>query len=126
MINDTIDILDPYVINLGVNFSIKVLSAADRTRVLNQALIALRQEYSDKMFIGEHLYISNIYSILNKIPGIIDVRNVQIISKLGSAYANIPFSINENLSPDGSYLMCPKNAIFEIKFPSVDIKGKVT
>ena len=31
---------------------------------------------------------------------------------------------DENLSPEGDYLMCPKNAIFEIKFPSVDIKGK--
>tara|TARA_R100000808_G_C2155205_1_gene167098 strand:+ start:4005 stop:5801 length:1797 start_codon:yes stop_codon:yes gene_type:complete len=126
MINDTVDILDPYIINIGLNFSIKVLSAADRTNVLNQAMASLTARYSDKMFIGEHFYISDVYTTLSKVQGVIDVRNVQIISKLGSAYSNIPFSINDNLSPDGSYLMCPKNAIFEIKFSSVDIKGKIT
>ena len=28
---------------------------------------------------------------------------------------NIYFDINSNLSPDGSLLLCPTNAIFEIK-----------
>jgi hypothetical protein len=29
------------------------------------------------------------------------------------------------MSPDGNMLVCPKNAIFELKFPEVDIKGKL-
>ena len=33
--------------------------------------------------------------------------------------------INSNLSPDGSYVMVPRNAILEIKYPQSDFKGKV-
>ena len=87
---------------------------------------ALNLQYEEKMFIGEHFYISDVYSILKDQDGILDVSNVQLITKAGARYSNIDFAINKNLSPDGSYLMCPKNAIFEVKFPNVDIKGKVT
>ena len=49
----------------------------------------------------------------------------QIINKNSSNYSNVFFSISENISPDGDKLICPKNAIFEMKFPEVDIKGKL-
>jgi hypothetical protein len=126
MINDTIDILDPYLINLGINYTIKVMPSANKSAVLGVAMRALTSQYNEKMFIGEHFYISDVYSILKDQDGILDVSNVQLITKAGARYSNIDFAINKNLSPDGSYLMCPKNAIFEVKFPNVDIKGKVT
>ena len=34
-------------------------------------------------------------------------------------------TINQNLSPDGTTLMTPKNAILELKYPTKDIKGKI-
>ena len=36
-----------------------------------------------------------------------------------------PVQINKNMSPDGTYLIAPKNGVFEIKFPHVDIVGKI-
>ena len=38
MINDTIDILDPYVINLGITFSITVMPSAEKLTTLNQCI----------------------------------------------------------------------------------------
>ena len=57
--------------------------------------------------------------------GVLDVVKVKLVSKKGSTYSSIEYDINQNLSPDGSYLIIPKNAVVEIKYPSVDIKGKV-
>ena len=124
MINDTIDILDPYIINVGIEFVIKVLPTADRNSAIMQAMGRLRAKFARNYFIGEHFQISDIYSELKRSRDVLDVVKVKLISKSGGQYSYVNFSIDENLSPEGDYLMCPKNAIFEVKFPSVDIKGK--
>lgn len=125
MINDTVDILDPFIINLGINFIIKSQIGSDRFTVLDDCVIALADEFSTPLFIGESLSISRIFNILNNVSGVNDVVKVQFINKNSSNYSNVFFSIGENMSPDGDALVCPKNAIFEVKFPAVDIKGKL-
>ena len=76
------------------------------------------------MYIGEHFQISDIYAELKKASNVLDVVNVKVINKSGAQYSNVQFSVDKNLSPEGAKIVCPKNAIFEIKFPAVDIKGK--
>ena len=125
MINDTVDILDTYIINIGIEFVIKTVDGADRSEALAAAIARLSDKYSEGFFIGEPVYISDIYSELKKEPDILDVIKVKIVPKTGGSYSYVDLQINKNLSPDGSYLMCPKNAIFELKFPQTDIKGKV-
>jgi hypothetical protein len=125
MINDTVDILDPFIINIGINFVVKPESNSDKFKVLNDCVESLAKEYSTPLFIGEGLSLSRIFNILNNVPGVNDAVKVQIINKNTSNYSNVFFSIAENMSPDGDTLVCPKNAIFEMKFPEVDIKGKL-
>ena len=86
---------------------------------------ALEKKYSTAFFIGEPIYISDIYETLKKVKGVLDVVKVKLNNKTGSDYSGVEVEINSNLSPDGSYLIVPKNAILELKFPSVDIKGKI-
>ena len=125
MINDTIDILDTYIINIGIEFVIKTVAGADKSVALMSAIESLKAKYQSGFFIGESFYISDIYSELKKSPDILDVVKVKLVNKTGGQYSYVTLDINKNLSPEGSYLMCPKNAIFELKFPAVDIKGKV-
>jgi hypothetical protein len=125
MINDTVDILDPFIINLGINFVIRPEMNVDKFKVLNDCVDALATEFSTPLFIGEALSKSKIFNILNNVPGVNDTVKAQIINKNSTNYSNVFFSIEENMSPDGNMLVCPKNAIFELKFPEVDIKGKL-
>ena len=125
MINDTIDILDTYIINVGIEFVIKTVAGADKSTALVEAVTALKAKYQSGFFIGEPFYISDIYSELKKSSNILDVIKVKIVNKSAGQYSYVNFDINKNLSPEGSYLICPKNAIFELKFPEVDIKGKI-
>ena len=125
MINDTIDILDPFIINIGVEFVIKPREGSDRYQAFNDAMAAIREHFSQPFFIGEPLYISDIYSKLKEVNNILDVTKVKITNKSGGLYAQTSIDIDPNIAPDGSYLVVPKNAILEIKFPEVDIVGKV-
>ena len=125
MINDTVDILDPFIINFGINFIIKPEKNVDKFKVLDDCVIALSNEFSSPLFIGESISKSNIFNVLNDVSGVNDVVKVQIINKTSVNYSNVFFSILDNVSPDGDMIVCPKNAIFEMKFPEVDIKGKL-
>ena len=125
MINDTIDILDPLIINIGKDFVIKLVPGANRNEVLGEAINALQLAYEQGFFIAETLSISEAYATLNAVTGILDVVKVKFNNKTGGNYSTIGFNINKNLSPEGDALVCPQNAIFEIKYPATDIKGKV-
>ena len=125
MINDTVDILDPYIINLGIEFIVKPSNNADKYLLLNACVSVLKDKFSVPFFIGEPIYISEIYSTLNKVSGVLDVIKVKLVTKSGGNYSGVDIEINKNLSPDGSYLIVPKNAIIEIKYPQTDIRGKI-
>jgi hypothetical protein len=125
MINDTIDILDPYILNIGIEFTIKAATGTDKFVLLDNAVNALADKYSTPYYIGEPFYISDIYSELKNVTGLLDVLTVKLVNKTGANYSFANIDINDNLSPDGSYLVVPANALVEIKYPATDIRGKV-
>ena len=124
MINDTIDILDPYILNLGIEFSIKTVSGVDKRTVVGRCIQSLGAKFGNNFYIGEPVVISDIYKNLKDVPGVLDVLKVRLMSKTGTNYSSATLDINSNLSPDGNQLSTPKNAIIEFKFPMTDIVGK--
>jgi hypothetical protein len=125
MVNDTVDILDPYIINLGIEFVVRSKVGVDKYSLLNECVNALIKKYSVPSFIGEQLMITDIYSTLKNIDNVLDVVSAKVVNKVGSNYSSVTYNINTSTSPDGTYLICPKNAIFEIKYPTSDIQGKI-
>ncbi len=126
MINDTIDILDAEIINIGIEFDIASRLESNKFETLERATIALREKYIDYVFdIGEPIYYTDIYQTLNRVIGVADTTNVKIIHKYDSRYSQILYDIDFFTSADGRYVAIPQNAIFEIKLPLLDIKGTV-
>ena len=126
MVNDTIDILDANIVNIGVDFDI--ISSKDRNKfdVLAECLDKLKKEVFNRKFeIGENFNYSTIYNTLNKLDGVIDVVNVKIRLISSANYSQIPFDIAQNTSADGRYVKCPESYIFEIKDLDTDIRGTV-
>lgn len=123
MLNDSIDIYDPYIINIGFTFTVSIDQLYEKNVVLNECFNRLKSIFSDKFSIGEPMYTTDIYKELNSIEGVIDTTDVKfkVINNLN--YASSPISLQELLSNDGTFLKTPKNAILEIKFPDLDIKG---
>ena len=125
MINDTIDILDPYILNFSVEFVVRPQRASDKFEVIDRCSDTLRKHFSKTFFIGESLYISDVYKVLKDVAGVLDVSRVRVFCKSGSRYSDASIVVNENLSGDGSMLVVPKNAILEMKYPDADIVGKI-
>jgi len=125
MINDTVDILDPFVLNFGIDFAVRAQEAAEKFTVLESCIAALKTNFEKTYFIGESLYISDIFNVLKEVSGVQDVLKVKINMKTGGEYSTSSIDVNSNLSGDGSQLIVPNNAILELKFPEVDIVGKI-
>ena len=126
MINDTIDILDAEIVNIGIEFELVSYSASNKFDVLEAATRTLRNELNKKVFsIGEPFYITDVYTILNRVVGVADTTSVKLTQKNSVQYSQIGFDVDYFTSPDGRYIAIPQNAIFELKFPAIDIKGTI-
>ena len=125
MINDTLDIMDAKIINLSINFTIVTKAGYDKFRVLDQCLRVMRDRFSKHYDIAEPFSYTEVYSTLNRIEGVADTVDVTVRNQNGGAYSTTGLNINKSTTPDGRYISCPLNCIFEIKFPITDIKGGV-
>ena len=97
----------------------------DNTVVLSNAIEALQARFNKFFDISENLYISDIYSTLKEVEGILDVISAKPVLKIGGNYSETFFDFEQNLSADGRMLKIPKNVILEMKYPNFDIKGVI-
>ncbi len=126
MINDTVDIMDARILNLGIDFEIITENQNVSVDILQNCLVSLQNRFAETPpDIGEDFFLSDVYDILKSVPGVVDVTKVSVSNRQGSNYSSINFDIDKNISPDGRYIIVPKNVIYEIKFPNLDIKGAV-
>jgi len=125
MINDTIDIVDAYVANVGIDFEIIHDLNYNKYDVLNSCIDVLVKRFSDPLYIGEPLYITDVYNYLNDVIGVVDTTKVTIMSKQGGLYSDVFLDMDDLLSPDGRYVQAPDNVAFEIRYPTTDIQGAV-
>lgn len=123
MINDVIDILDGSIVNIGIEFEVVVELNKDVNSVLSECLSVIKNNYLKKFEMGEPIYLTDIYKILNKVKYVVDTKNVKIVEKTGVGYSSTQYSVRDNLSKDGRYLSIPQTHIFEIKNLDTDIKG---
>jgi|7_EtaG_2_1085326.scaffolds.fasta_scaffold02395_3 hypothetical protein len=126
MINDTIDILDAKVINIGIDFTVLADETYNKYDVLAASIDKLTNDLTERKYdIGESFSIIEVYQSLKELSQVVDVIDVELINKTGDPHSDINFNIRDNLSSDRRVLICPQNAVFEIKFPASDIKGTV-
>ena len=125
MINDTVDILDAEIVDIGIEFQVVANAEFNKFDVLQECNAALRSKFSQPLFIGEPLFITDIHNELSSLRSVADVEKVKIIRRTGTNYSNTRVDIDRLMSDDGRYLNVPKNACMQIKFPKTDIKGFV-
>ena len=126
MINDTIDILDGRIVNIGINFTVKASSDFNKFEVLEACRQSVAEYLGDyHLEIGEPLYVSNIYTALKRTVGVDDVLKVKIKQQVGNDYSDAAYDINRNMSPDARILYVPEDMILELKYLDTDIRGTV-
>ena len=116
MINDSVDILDARIINLGVTFDIIGRRGFNKATILNDCLQALGNLFAVAPDIGEFLEITTIYKTLNLVEGVADTVNVEVNQKLGSLYSDTFFDIESAYSADRRFIRFPIDTIYEFKY----------
>jgi len=123
MINDVIDILDGSIVNIGIEFEVVVELNKDVNATLSECLSVLKEKYKQKFEMGEPIYLTDIYKLLNNVKNVVDTKNVKIVEKSSAGYSSTQYSVVDNLSKDGRYLSIPQTHVFEIQDLDADIKG---
>lgn len=125
MITDSIDILNAKIVNFGIEF--EAIGEVDQNNfdLLSDAVNALNTKFTKTYDVSENIYISDIYSTLKDVDGILDVTSAKVSLKIGGQYSETFYDFEENLSADGRMINIPNNVIVEMKFPEVDIKGVI-
>jgi hypothetical protein len=125
MINDTVDILDGRVANIGIEFELVGVLDKNPTEILTKAIAAIKAKYAEKLSFGVPFYISEVYKILNDLPEVIDTTSVKIVDKQGTGYNSNNFDVENNISADGRFIKVPEDVVLEIRYPDQDIIGAV-
>jgi hypothetical protein len=127
MIGDNIEIRDAFIINIGVDFEIIVLPEYNNNEVLLACITALQDYFSlDKWQINQPILLRDLYILLDKISGVQSVKSVSISNKAGttSGYSQYAYDITGATQNQVIYPSLDPS-IFEVKYPNLDIKGKV-
>ena len=127
VINDSVKIKDAFIINIGVDFEIIILPNYNNNLVIADCIVNLQDYFNiDKWQINEPILLRDLYILLDKVDGVQTVKNINITNKYSSAlgYSNYSYDISGATVNNVVYPSLDP-MIFEVKYPNVDIKGKV-
>jgi hypothetical protein len=127
MINDAINIKDAFIINIGINFDIVVRPNYNNNETLTKCIEALANYFDIKNWqINQPIIIPELNILLDKVEGVQTVKNLKIGNLAGAdngyseyAYDVVGATINDVVYPSIDPM------VFELKYPNIDIKGRV-
>ena len=127
ILTDAVNIKDAFIINIGVNFEITVLSKYNSNEVLLRCIDAVKSYFDiDKWQINQPVMKSDLMNTISNIKGVQNVINVQFENLYDSdfGYSGNVYDLN-TATKNGVVYPSLDPSIFELRFPNQDIKGRV-
>jgi hypothetical protein len=126
LLTDAINIRDAYIINIGIEFDIITLPDENSNQVILRCIDRLKSYFDVKKWqINQPIIISNIFTELDRVPGVQTVVNVKIKNLFDPSLGYSPHAYNIDQSiKDGVLFPSLDPSIFEIKYPNNDIVGR--
>jgi len=125
MVTDAINIKDAYYINIGLNFDITVVSGYANKDVITNCITVLKDHFNiDKWQINQPITLSDIQSKLLQVKGVQSVVKLEVTNKQGGSYSQYGYDI-AGATKKGNIFPSLDPAVFEVRFPDVDIQGRV-
>ena len=127
MLTDAINIKDAFIINIGVDFEISVLSDFNSNEVLLKCINKLKSYFNiNKWQINQPIIKSEITNLIGNIKGVQNVINVRLLN-LYDSNAGYSGNIYDLTSATKNGVIYPSldPSIFEVKYPNSDIRGRV-
>tara|TARA_R110002167_G_scaffold295550_1_gene500081 strand:- start:892 stop:2511 length:1620 start_codon:yes stop_codon:yes gene_type:complete len=127
MIGDSVNIKDAFIVNIGCEFDIITLPNYNNNEILTQCIGVVQNYFLIRKWqINQPIILREITLLLDAIPGVQTVANIDIINKAGTTngYSEYAYSI-PGATQGGVIYPSLDPSIFEIKFPNDDIKGRI-
>lgn len=127
MLTDAVNIKPAYIINIGCNFDIVIRPNYTSQDVIARCILALQNFFNiNNWQINEPIILGDIYSLLDTVEGVQTVKDIRIVNKSGEVdgYSKYSYDISAG-TLDGVIYPSLDPSIFELKFPNIDIQGRV-
>ncbi len=125
VINDSIKIKDAFIINIKVDFDIIVLPNYNNNEVIAKCITSLQDYFNiDNWQINEPILLKDTYILLDKIEGVQTVKNINISNISNGLYSSYSYDM-VGANKNGVIYPSLDPMIFEVKYPDVDIRGRV-
>ncbi len=127
MLTDAINIKDGFIINLGIDYSFIPLPGYNSNEVILRCNKKLTEIFNIRKWqFNEPIFLANLATELDKIEGVQTIQDIDVYCKheVGSGYSGNFYAIKEATK---NKIVYPSQdpAIFEIKYPAIDIRGRV-
>ena len=126
MITDGINLMNGFIVNIGVDFEIIVYSNFNKREVVANCLTILQDYFNiDNWTFNKPINISEIELILANVEGVMSVPSVKISNLCGGDgnYSTNRYNIEQAIQGKIVYPSLDP-CVFEVKFPNKDIKGR--
>jgi hypothetical protein len=127
MVNDSVNIKDAFIINIGVNFDIIILPNFNSNEVLSKCILALQDFFAiSKWAVNEPVVLRDLYILLDAIEGVQTVKSVNITNLVGENLGYSPYAYDIKGATISNVVYPSLDpSIFEVKYPNTDIQGRV-
>ena len=127
ILTDAVNIKDAYIINIGIQFEIAVLSNYNSNEVLLKCIDAVKTYFDiDRWQINQPVIKSDVFGVLANVKGVQSVINVTYSNLFDSdqGYSGNMYDLS-SATKNGVIYPSLDPSIFEVKFLDQDIKGRV-
>lgn len=126
MITDGVNIIDGFIVNIGVDFEVICYQNYNKSEVLSACLAELQSYFEiDNWTFNKTINISEIELILANVEGVMSVPSVKIHNLCAGDGNYSPNKYNIEAATKGKIVYPSLDpSIFEVKYPNKDIKGR--
>jgi hypothetical protein len=127
ILTDKINIVDGYIINIGVQFKITVFKGFNKSEVLNNCIQSVKSFFNiDNWSFNQPINLSQINFEIMQNEGVQSVSEIAIKNLTIDDGNYSPVAYDISIATQNNIVYPPKDpAIFEVKFMDSDIKGLV-
>ena len=128
MLTDAINIKNAFIINFALDFEITVFKNYNNEEVLLNCITEIQNHFSiDKWNVNQPIIISEVENLIGGVQGVQTLENIGFENKSGIA---LGYSANKydftQATKKGVIYPSLDPCVFELKYPNIDIKGRVT
>ncbi len=127
MLTDGVNLLDGFIINVGLDFEIRVFRDYNKREVLTNCITALKDYFEiDKWTFNMPINIGEVEMLIGNIEGVQSVVKTEFKNLCGGTSGYSPNSYDITGATKNKQIYPSLDpSIFEFKFPDRDIRGRV-